>query len=194
MDRRRARSEETRKRIVEATVTLHSEKGIFGTSWKDIAERADVSTATVYNHFPSLDELVPACGEWIATRTDPPSRDDAERLFRGADTLQERVARLISEFFQFYERGEPYLELDARERQMPAVQEWEVEMMATREAFVREALRALQPDEDTVRAASAQLDFPVFKSFRRHDIPRQRAEEVVQGMLLCWLGAPRADR
>jgi AcrR family transcriptional regulator len=62
MEKRKAPVEETRQRIAEATLALHSEKGMFDTSWKDIAERADVSVATVYKHFPSLDELVPACG------------------------------------------------------------------------------------------------------------------------------------
>ncbi len=32
MDRRRAAVEETRRRIVEATLALHSEKGMFDTS------------------------------------------------------------------------------------------------------------------------------------------------------------------
>ena len=40
--------EETRRRIVEATLALHTEKGMFDTSWRDIARRADVSAATVY--------------------------------------------------------------------------------------------------------------------------------------------------
>ena len=53
MDKRRAAVEETRQRILEATLALHTEKGIFGTSWQDIAKRADVSVGTVYKHFPS---------------------------------------------------------------------------------------------------------------------------------------------
>ena len=56
MDKRKAALEETRQRILEATLALHSEKGIFGTSWQDIAHRADVSVGTVYKHFPSLEE------------------------------------------------------------------------------------------------------------------------------------------
>ncbi len=96
MDRRRAAVEETRRRIVEATLALHSEKGMFDTSWKDIAERADVSAATVYKHFPSLDELVPACGALIMTITDPPSLGDAPRIFGDARTVGERLGRLLS--------------------------------------------------------------------------------------------------
>lgn len=193
MDRRRAGVEETRQRILEATLALHSQFGIFGTSWKDIAKRADVSVATVYKHFPSLDELVPACGAMVNELVDPPSIQDAPEIFSGTVSLQDRLARLISTLFDFYQRGEPYLEVDIRERQMPAVQEWEADMRATREGLVREALHSIQPDEATVRAVSALLDFPVFKSFRRQDVTRQQAEEIVQSMLLCWLEAARGN-
>jgi AcrR family transcriptional regulator len=192
MDRRRASVEETRQRITEATMSLHAEKGIFGTSWRDIAERADVSVATVYKHFPSLDELVPACGALVVARTDPPSLADTPDLFRGADSLQERLARLISRFFDFYTRAEPYLEVDVRERQLPAVQEWAAEMRATREGLAREALRALASDEVMVRTVGALLDFPVFKSLRAHEVSKHEAEEILQDMLLCWLGVAPA--
>ena len=87
MNKRRAAVEETRRRILEATLALHSEKGIFGTSWRDIAQRADVSVGTVYKHFPSLDELVSACGELVFAITHPPSLEDAPRIFAGAHTL-----------------------------------------------------------------------------------------------------------
>jgi AcrR family transcriptional regulator len=187
MDRRKAALEETRQRIIEATLALHSQKGIFDTSWKDIAERADVSVATVYNHFPTLDELVPACGALIMSITAPPSLEDAPRIFGNAQTLEERLRRLISEMFAFYERGEPYLEVGAKEGQLPAVQAWEAGMRATREGLVREALLPAQPDESTVRAVGVLLDFPVFKSFRRHDVPREEAEKIVSEMLLCWV-------
>src|SRR5215213_1851705 len=112
MDKRRAATEQTRRRIPEATLALHSEKGIFGTSWQDIAKRADVSVGTVYKHFPSLDELVPACGELVFAISQPPSLEDAPQIFADAGSLEERLGRLVSEFFGFYERGEPYLEID----------------------------------------------------------------------------------
>jgi len=194
MDKRRDAVEETRRRIVEATLALHSEKGMFDTSWKDIAGRADVSVATVYNHFPSLDELVPACGALIMAITDPPSLEDAPRIMGEARALAERLERLISEMFDFYERGEPYMEVGAKERQLPAVQEWEAGMRATREGLVREALRPVDPDERTVQAVSALLDFPVFKSFRRHGVPREEAEEIVNHMMLCWIRETRGSR
>jgi len=51
----------TRRRIVDAAIALHARHGVLATNWEEIAERAGVSTATVYRHFPSLEELIPAC-------------------------------------------------------------------------------------------------------------------------------------
>src|SRR5918994_234536 len=175
MDKRKATVQETRQRILEATLALHSQKGIFGTSWQDIARRADVSVGTVYKHFPSLDELVPACGELMYAITRPPSLEDAPQIFAGASSLEERLGRLVSDLFDFYERGAPYIETDFQERQLPVVREWEAYMRATIAGLVREALLPAGPDESTVQAVSALLDFSTFKSFMDRDIQKQQA-------------------
>lgn len=187
MNKRKATVEETRQRIVEATLALHSEKGIFGTSWRDIAQRADVSVGTVYKHFPSLDELVPACGELVFAITRPPSLEDAPQIFAGARSVEERLERLISELFDFYERGASYIETDFQERQLPAVQEWEAHMRTTLEGLTREALSPVGPDERTVQAVSTLVDFSVFKSFLERDITKGQAEEIMNEILLCWI-------
>jgi AcrR family transcriptional regulator len=194
MGRRRAAVEETRQRIVEATLALHAERGIFGTSWQDIARRADVSVGTVYKHFPSLDELVPACGELMYAIVRPPSLEAAPRIFAGADSLEERVGRLISELYDFYERGAPYIETDFQERRLAAVVEWEAYMRATVAGLVREALVLAGPDERTVQAVSALLDFYTFKSFLDRDIPKEQASKTVGEVLLCWIKGLRRDR
>jgi AcrR family transcriptional regulator len=194
MGKRRATVEETRQRILEATLALHSEKGIFGTSWQDIARRADVSVGTVYKHFPSLDELVPACGELMYAITRPPSLEDAPQIFAGASSLEERLERLIGELFGFYERGAPYIETDFQERRLPMVQEWEVYMRATIAGLVREALVSAGPDERTVGTISALLDFSTFKSFLDRDIPKDQAAKTINEVLLCWIDCSRRDR
>jgi AcrR family transcriptional regulator len=194
MGKRKAAVEETRQRILEATLALHSEKGIFGTSWQDIAKRADVSVGTVYKHFPSLDELVPACGELMYAITQPPSLEDAPRIFAGVSSMEERLERLISELFGFYERGAPYIETDFQERKMPVVQEWEAHMRATIAGLTREALHPARPDEDTVQAVSALLDFPTFKSFADRDIRKEQAAKTIEEVLLCWIDCSRRDR
>ncbi len=191
MDKRSAAVQETRQRILEATLALHSEKGIFGTSWRDIAQRADVSVGTVYKHFPSLDELVPACGELVFAITQPPSLEDAPRIFAGARSLEERLERLISELFDFYERGASYIETDFQERQLPAVQEWEAYWRATIEGLTSVALSPVGPDERTVQAVSTLVDFSVFKSFSERDIPKEQAKKIMNDVLLCWIKEPR---
>ena len=194
MDKRRAAVQETRQRILEATLALHAENGIFGTSWQDIAKRADVSVGTVYKHFPSLDELVPACGELMYAITRPPSLEDAPEIFAEANSLDERLGRLVEALFAFYERGAPYIETDFQERRLAAVVEWEAYMRDTVAGLVREALVTVRPDESTVQAVSALLDFSTFKSFLDREIPKEQAAKTVGEVLLCWIERPQRDQ
>jgi AcrR family transcriptional regulator len=52
---------ETRDRIARVTAELHEEQGVARTTVAEIARRAGVTRLTVYNHFPDLSELLPAC-------------------------------------------------------------------------------------------------------------------------------------
>src|SRR5215217_4068063 len=193
-NKRKAAVEETRQRILQATLALHSEKGIFGTSWQDIAQHADVSVGTVYKHFPSLDELVPACGELMYAITRPPSLEDAPQIFARARSFEERLERLVEELFGFYERGASYIETDIQERRLPMVQEWEAHMRATIAGLAREALHPIGPDEDTVQAVSALVDFSTFKSFVDRDIQKEQAAKTINEVLLCWIDGARGGQ
>ena len=61
LKRRAERQEETRARIVEATVALHEALGPGRTTISAIAERAGVERLTVYRHFPDEPALFAAC-------------------------------------------------------------------------------------------------------------------------------------
>lgn len=185
--KREAATEAIHQRILETTLELHSKNGIFGTSWKDIAKHADVSLATVYNYFPSLDELVPACGELMYAIAQPPSLDDADAIFSDATTIEARIARLVKTLFDFYERGEPYLDVDHQERTLQSVQEWETYLKALIEDLTRIALKPLKPNKRTVETISALLDVPVFLSFRRRGMPKPEIEKTMNTLLLCWV-------
>jgi AcrR family transcriptional regulator len=52
---------ETRRRITEATVELHSTVGPAATQISEVARRAGVQRVTVYNHFPDDASLFAAC-------------------------------------------------------------------------------------------------------------------------------------
>src|SRR3954471_24481802 len=62
----------TRERIAAAAAALHEKVGIAGTTVADIARRAGVQRLTVYNHFPDLDALLPACtAHWLGEHPQP---------------------------------------------------------------------------------------------------------------------------
>jgi AcrR family transcriptional regulator len=184
--RERAR-EETRRRIVAATLELHAEKGILGTSWRDIAERADVAVATVYNHFASLDELVPACGEMLMARLLPPAPEDAASVIGDAREVPARLERIARELFSFYQRGGPHLEVFPGERELPAMQEWEAYQRATVEAFVRAALGPRRRSERTVQMVAALFDLGTFRSLERRGVGLDQAVATMAGAAVCAL-------
>src|SRR5215218_8885872 len=61
LKKRAERQEETRRRIVEATVDLHQTVGPARSSVSAIAERAGVQRHTYYRHFPDERSLYLAC-------------------------------------------------------------------------------------------------------------------------------------
>ncbi len=91
----RARAqEETRRRIVEATMQLHEEIGPRATTISAIAERAGVQRLTVYRHFPDEAAVFQACtAHWLMLNP-PPDPSEWE-------TLGEPQARLDAAFMAF---------------------------------------------------------------------------------------------
>ncbi len=69
---RAERMAETRQRIVEATMKLHTTVGPTRTSISAIADAADVQRHTVYSHFPEEKALFAACGGLFAERNPMP--------------------------------------------------------------------------------------------------------------------------
>src|SRR5215203_6814967 len=65
MQKRAEARDQVRERIVEATMRLHDEKGVVPTTFAEVAERAGVGPATVSRHFPTLGDLVRACGAHV---------------------------------------------------------------------------------------------------------------------------------
>lgn len=101
--KRRAESqEETRQRIVEATVALHESVGVAHTTVRGIAERAGVERATVYRHFPDEHTLFAACTGHYLARNPPP---DPGALARIADPA-ERMEAGLSSVYAYHRRTE----------------------------------------------------------------------------------------
>jgi AcrR family transcriptional regulator len=191
MDKRNEAVEETRRRIVDATVFLHGEQGIVATSWEEIAKRADVALATVYRHFPTLDELVPACGEQVAAIMKPPTPDTARGLFSSTQSQAHRIKLLVKELFEFYDRGRIFLNVALRDaHQVPALAEWVTGWESARKEIVEEALRPEGADESTARTILALTDFRVWQSLADQNVATEEAIEMISASLIRLLAEP----
>jgi len=58
--------ERTRRQLLAAAVSVFSARGIAGATMQEIGATAEMSTATVYNHFSTRDEVVHAVAAWLA--------------------------------------------------------------------------------------------------------------------------------
>jgi AcrR family transcriptional regulator len=96
---------ETRERIARVAAELHEEKGVARTTVAEIARRAGVTRLTVYNHFPELADLLPACAAHYAALHPLPD-------FGGALALEdshERMRAVLARLYGWYRDTEPML-------------------------------------------------------------------------------------
>ena len=98
MRRRAVQVDQTRQRITEAAVRLHTTVGPANTSIAAIAEHAGVTRLTVYRHFPDLDAVFVACmAHWAAQNPRP----DAA-TWTAIPDLQGRARRAFGELYGWY--------------------------------------------------------------------------------------------
>jgi AcrR family transcriptional regulator len=120
LKRRAERQEETRRRIVDAAVELHTTLGPARTTVKAIAERAGVTRPTVYAHFPDERAIFAACSGHVRETVPPP--DPAP--WRSIADPAERLETALRELYRYYERLEALLENVQRDAAtMPVVAE-----------------------------------------------------------------------
>jgi AcrR family transcriptional regulator len=184
MSKRAAAVARTRERIVDATRELHSEQGIAATSWDDIAARAGVGVGTVYRHFPSLDELIPACGEITLQLLSLPDAATVPTLFEDATDPAERVERLVREAFAIYERGAPQLRAIRREAGVhPRVAQDRDEFEAALSALVDTALDPLDATQQDRAVARAMVDLNTWEALRDQGIAPAESVAAIANML-----------
>lgn len=108
MNRQDARSERSRAQILRAALKLFSTRGYHGTSVRDIADAARVSTGNVYHQFPDKESLFNTLLEqyWDALgQPDLPFNkalaegafpNDLEKLARGARASVDQYRRYVA--------------------------------------------------------------------------------------------------
>ena len=96
--RRRLPPEARRAQLLDVALSVFAEMGIERAGHADIAKRVGVSTATVFNYFPTRDALVDAVLEEAKVRIDrmfedigPLSDDPVKRILQGAAAYQRVV-------------------------------------------------------------------------------------------------------
>lgn len=176
-DRAKAR-DETRERIVRATMELHDEKGVAATSFVEVAKRAGTGAATVYRHFPDIGALVTACGVHVWQEMRPPAPDQAAAAFEGLVSLDDRLRRLVEELDAFYRRGAHRLEKAASDRdRVPELDGFLTAVEAGVAAWVSEAVKLVPLSVSALQLLIALTDFRVWASLQRvevSDVERHR--------------------
>jgi AcrR family transcriptional regulator len=195
MTNRAAAHEETRERIVRATMTLHDERGVATTSFADIAERAGVGPATVSRHFPTLGALVMACGGHVAAEMRPPSPGDAPLLFQGLATTRARLERLVSELDAFYARGSLRLIKAANDRdRVPELDQFLISVDAGIEALIKEAVADEAPSRSLIGVLMALCSVSVWHAMQRAELAEADRQATLVDILASAIAAVRSRR
>ncbi|WP_232628373.1 TetR/AcrR family transcriptional regulator [Methylobacterium sp. Leaf118] len=186
MKERAKTQDDTRERIVAATMLLHDEQGVAGTSFVDVAKRAGIGAATVYRHFPNLGSLVAACGAHVWQEMAPPIPERAPVIFEGLDRFEDRLQRLVDELDDFYRRGALRLKRAYADRHLiPELDQFLRAVEAGVAALVREALKNEAMSGTALQLVLALTDFPVWGSMQRIECDDLERRLLVTRLLRC---------
>lgn len=116
--KRRAEGQaETRQRIVDAAIDLHSTVGPANTTVSMIAEKAGVQRNTFYAHFPDERSMLLACSGHTIERDPLP---DAEAWRAIADPAK-RLKQGLTAIYDYFERNESLLACVMRDLELHAL-------------------------------------------------------------------------
>lgn len=186
LKRRAERQQETRRRIVEATVELHETVGFARATISAIAERAGVERLTVYRHFPDQLSLLQACSSHWGAAHPPPDPAAWEAL----DEPEERLRAALTALYGYYGEGESMIASVLREiadePALAAVSEGFVAYVGYVADGVLRGFRARGRRRELLRAAIAHaVDFTTWRS-----LVRQRGLSPVDAieLMTCLVG------
>lgn len=166
------------ERILDAALDLHNEHGILETTWQQIAATAGVPVAEVDARFPTVEDLVPACGGLSLTQVRLPPPEQAAELFDGKDP-DDRLHALVATLFGIYDRGARTLRTMRRESErLPIVAHARAAFEESRDAVIA---AALAPDDDdaSVALVRALTDLDAWEGFRAGGVPDGRVADLI---------------
>jgi AcrR family transcriptional regulator len=193
LKKRAQREEETRLRIVRATVELHETVGPALTTRSAIAKRAGVSRPTVYSHFPDELSLGKACSALGLSENPLPDPGMWEQI---ADP-EKRLREALSELYDYFRRREGLLANILRDQEMPHLKD---------DPDVREIMRPIVEHWERMQRALAMgweihkshtppllqgaiglaLDFQSWRTMvRKQGMTDEQAVELMARMVRC---------
>jgi AcrR family transcriptional regulator len=189
LKKRAERQLQTRQRIAEAALALHTERGPAHTTISAIADRAGVQRHTVYSHFPDDLSLGMACSGLFAERNPVPAAD----ALRAIADPEERLRAGLADLYRWFGGGEELLAHLARELDDDPISRQVFEL---RSGSQLRALRAALEDgvvggrgnarARTVAALDLAMDFHAWQVLsRRSGLSRDQAVEIMVRAIRC---------
>jgi AcrR family transcriptional regulator len=193
MNRRAEQVDQTRQRIVEATVELHGTVGPASTTIAAIAEAAGVTRLTVYRHFPDDAALFGACSaHWISGQQLPDPGawsqigDPAARLRAG-----------LADLYRFFRAGAGMLTCIYRD--FAALPEGQQQALRDQDTLFRDVLTApFGGTGDEHRRLRALVGHAIsFSAWRSlcldHGLTDTEAVDAMTGMVFAITPVPQAQ-
>lgn len=186
LKKRAEQQEQTRRRIIEAAMTLQEELGPRNTTISAVAKRAGVQRLTVYRHFQDDTALFQACtAHWLELNHLPDSQEWSEKCLP-----EERTLVALQALFSYYRKTEAmwthvYRDLEAT----PALQEQTAEVESYLVQVRNDLLKAWKPSGDRRRDTRATLDhclrFATWQSMNEQGL----GDKMIASLALRWIGA-----
>jgi AcrR family transcriptional regulator len=173
LKRRAEKQANTRRRIIDATVALHTTHGPARTTISAIAERAGVERHTVYAHFPDERSLFTACTtHWTSLHPFP----DPER-WRSIEDRRERLRVALRDMYDWYASVERDIAVFERDAKVHNATAEAVARRRARTAELRvELARAWPRRKPVVAALGHALEFETWRSLvREHGLTQKQA-------------------
>lgn len=190
LKRRAEQQEETRQKIVEATVHLHETVGAAGATISAIAEQAGVERLTVYRHFPDERSLLTACtGHYLALN--PPPDPSAWAAIPNAE---EALRTALAEIYAYHRQTEAMMNSAQRdmttlpilrELLVPLFDYWDgVRDLLASKFATRFATKGGDAHELLRAAIGLAVDFVTWRSLiRRQGLDDSQAIEAMMTMV-----------
>lgn len=189
--KRAENQEETRQRIVEATVQLHQTVGGQAATISAIAQKAGVERLTVYRHFPDDRSLLMACTSHYLSLNQPP---DPGR-WAAIDEPEQRLRTALTEIYAYHLQTEAmmnsaYRDIDLiphlKELLQPLFGYWN--MVAD---ILSERFPASEAQRSRIRAlAAVAVHFLTWRTLvREQGMEISAAVEVITDAIICFARA-----